>query len=551
MAKKKSGGKSGGKSSGVKSGGMSGGASSRGSSDHMISMDKEKEVRQGNISAAKAIADAVRTSLGPRGMDKMIQSPDGEVTVSNDGATILSKLEVFHPAAKLLVDLSKSQDVEAGDGTTSVVVICGALLGAAQSLLDKGIHPSIISNAFRQAESMAQQVLKDMSVTLDLLDREQLLRAATTSLNSKVVNQYSNVLAPIAVDAVMRVLERDEATNVDLRSIRRVKRTGGTIDDTELIDGLVFANKASHVSGAPTSVADAKIALIQFCLSPPKTNLEHNVVISDYTQMDRVLKEERKYILKLCQAIKKTGANVLLVQKSILRDAVTAMSLHFLAKMNIMVVTDIERSDIDLVCRSVGCQPMASVEGLSADKLGTAKLVAEEDTPDGKLVRITGVPNPGRTVSVLVRGSNSLVLEEADRSLHDALCVVRSLVKKRFMTPGGGAPETEISVRLAEAARKETGLLSFCLRAYGEALEIIPYTLAENSGLNAIDIVSALKARHVAGDKNAGINVRKGTVSDILAENIVQPLLVNSSALSLATETVVLLLKVDDFVMTR
>jgi T-complex protein 1 subunit delta len=267
--------------------------------------------------------------------------------------------------------------------------------------------------------------------------------------------------------------------------------------------------------------------------------------------MDRVLREERTYILNMCKKVQQTGANVLLIQKSILRDAVNDLSLHYLAKMKILVVKDIEREDIEFISKTIGAIPIASVESLKAEKLGKADLVKEVSTPTGKIVKITGVPNPGKTVTVLVRGSNRLVLDEAERSLHDALCVIRSLVKKRFMIAGGGAPEIEMSLQLGKYAKTLTGVESYCVAAYGEALEIIPYTLAENAGLHPIEIVTQLRNKHAEGLKNTGINVKKGAITDILEENVVQPLLVTLSALTLATETVIMLLKIDDIVATR
>jgi len=251
-------------------------------------------------------------------------------------------------------------------------------------------------------------------------------------LNSKVVSQYSNLLAPLAVDAVLSVIDPPNATNVNLNDIRIVKRLGGTIDDTELVKGLVFTQHASHSAGGPTRIQGAKIGLIQFCLSPPKTYMENNIVISDYAQMDRVLKEERNHILNMCKKIQKTGCNVLLIQKSILRDAVTDLSLHFLAKMKILVVKDIERDEIEFITKTLGCIPIASIESFVPEKLGKADLVEEITTTEQKIIKVTGVPNAGKTVSVLVRGSNKLVLDEADRSLHDALCVIRSIVKKKI-----------------------------------------------------------------------------------------------------------------------
>eukprot|EP01097_Dermamoeba_algensis_P001536 TRINITY_DN157_c0_g1_i1.p1 TRINITY_DN157_c0_g1~~TRINITY_DN157_c0_g1_i1.p1 ORF type:complete len:527 (-),score=111.63 TRINITY_DN157_c0_g1_i1:124-1704(-) len=510
--------------------------------------EKEKDVRNSNIMAAKALADAVRTSLGPKGMDKMISSPNGEVVISNDGATILKKMEVHHPVAKMLVDLAKAQDVEAGDGTTSVVILAGSLLNSCTTLLEKGIHPSIIADSFQKASGKAAEILKSIAFPLDLSDRESLLKSASTSLNSKVVSQYSSQLAPIAVDAVLRVIDKN-ATNVDLRDIKLVKKLGGTLDDTQLIDGLVFTQKAS--GSGPTSVANAKIGLIQFQLSAPKTNIENSVMVSDHTQIDRILREEQAYIVGLCNKIKKTGCNVLLIQKSILRDAVNDLSLHILAKFKIMVVKDVERDDIEFISKTLGCTPIASIEAFSADKLGKADLVEEISTGEGKIVKVTGVPNPGKTVTVLMRASNKLVLDEAERSLHDALCVIRSLVKQRALIAGGGAPEIELSIQLGNYAKSLSGMDSYCVRAFAEAFEVIPYTLAENAGLNPISIVTELRNRHAQGEKTAGINVRKGEITNILEENVVQPLLVSLSAVSLASETVSMILKIDDIVLVR
>lgn len=522
-----------------------------GGNERLQEKEKERDVRSANIIAAKAVADSVRTSLGPKGMDKMIIDGKGDVLITNDGATILKQLQVTHPTAKMLVELSKSQDIEAGDGTTSVVVIAGALLGACQTLLEKGIHPSLVSESFQKACNKAVEVLHSMAIAVELTDRETLIRAAVTSLSSKVVSQNANLLAPIAADAVLRIIDPQTATNVDLNDIKTVKKLGGTIDDTEIVDGIVFAKGCSHAADGPTRVEKAKIGLIQFCLSPPKTDMENNVVVSDYQQMDRILKEERAYLLNLCKTIKQAGCNVLLVQKSILRDATTDMSLHFLAKMKIMVIKDIERTDIEFISKTLNCKPVASVEGFSADKLGSADLVEEQHIGEDKIVRITGVPNKGKTVTVLIRGSNKLVLDETERSLHDALCVMRSLVKKRFLIAGGGAPEIELSLALSQYAKTQEGVDAYCIRAFAEALEVIPTTLAENAGLNPITIVTDLRNRHANGEKNAGINVRKGCITNILEENVVQPLLVSLSAITLATETVRMILKIDDIAVTR
>jgi len=499
------------------------------------------------------VADAVRTSLGPRGMDKMIQKGDGEVLITNDGATILSQLQVFHPTAQMLVQLSKSQDIEAGDGTTGICVIAGSMLQACSELLSKGIHPTMIAEAFKQAAAKAEEVLQGVARPVNLLDRQSVLDAVDTCLSSKVVHQNADVLSPIAVDAVLGVIDPATATNVDLNDVRIVKQVGGTIDDTELVNGLVLEKGAKHTAGGPTKVENAKIALIQFCLSAPKTDMENNIVVSDYAAMDRLLKEERNYIADLCKKIKKAGITVLLIQKSILRDAYNDLSLHFLAKLGIMVVTDIDRNDVDFISRTLNVQPVAHVDHFAPEKLGTASLVEEVSIAgsSSRVVKITGIVNMGRTMTILMRGTNKLVLDEADRSVHDALCVVRSLVKKRFMIAGGGAPEAECALRLTQWSKTLTGVRAYCVRAFAEALEIVPYTLAENAGLNPIRLVTELRNQHNNGSFASGVNVKKSVISDMWGEHVVQPLLVNLSEISLATECVGMILKIDDLIPVR
>lgn len=510
---------------------------------------KPEEIRKSNIQAAKALSDAVRTSLGPRGMDKMIQDAKGEVTITNDGATILNQMNVIHPAAKMLVELSKAQDIEAGDGTTSVVVLAGSLLEAAEKLLQKGIHPTSISDSFQKAAVKSVEILTNMAIPLDLSDRESLLKSANTSLNSKIVSQNSTELSPIAVDSVLKIIDPARENNVNLKDIKIIKKLGGTVDDTELVDGLVLDQKACNVNG-PKRVEKAKVGFIQFQVSPPKTDMDNQVVVSDYAAMDRVLREERAYILNIVKQIKKAGCNVLLIQKSILRDALSDLAIHFFDKMKIMVIKDIEREDVEFICKTLSCRPIASLDHFTAENLVSVETVEEIQTGTSKCTKMTGIANPGKTVSIIMRGSNKLMLEEADRSLHDALCVIRCLVKKRFLIAGGGAPETEVSRELMLHANSLTGADAYCFKAYAEALEIIPYTLSENAGLNPIGTVTELRNRHAQGEKAAGINVRKGAITNILEENVVQPLLVSTSAITLATETVRSILKIDDIVNT-
>jgi len=510
--------------------------------------DKEKpaQIRQSNMQAAKAVADAVRTSLGPNGMDKIIQDEKGDVELTNDGATILKKMCVLHPAARMLVDLSQAQDIEAGDGTTSVVVLAGSLLNASANLLQRGIHPTTISAAFQKAGQKAEKILTDISIPINLNDRDSLIKAANVSLGSKVVNQYSNILSPMAVDAVMKIVDHKNPGMVDLRDIRVIPKLGGTIEDSEICPGLVL--KQSTRTDVK-NIKNAKVGLIQFCLSPPKTDMDNQVIVSDYSQMDRVLREERAYILNIVKTIKKTGCNVLLIQKSILRDAISDLAVHFLNKVKIMVVSDIERDEIEFVSKTLGCRPIASLDHFNEANLAKVDLVEETSVGTGKVVKMQGLPQQKQqTVSILLRASNNLVLSETERSLHDALCVVRSLAKKQALIAGAGAPETEVAVELSKIARETDGLEAYCFQAYADALEIIPYTLAENAALNPIETVTELRSKHNEGDKNAGISIKRRGIADAVEEEVVQPLLVSLSAFNLATETCRSILKIDDII---
>merc|ERR1712100_433580 len=420
-------------------------------------------------------ADTIRTSLGPRGMDKMIQQADGKVVISNDGATIMTQMKVEHPTARMLVELSKAQDIEAGDGTTSVVVICGALLAVCEQLLEKGIHPTAITEAFQHAQAQADELLMTIATPVDFSDKAQLVQCVNTCLSSKVISSNAATLSPISVDAVLNIIDPATATQVDLDDIKIVRQVGGTIDDSELVNGVVFNKGVSHAAGGPTRLENAKVGLCQFWLSAPKTDVGNNVVVSDYAAMDRILREERKFILQLCKKIKKSGCNVLLVQKSILRDAMNDLSLHFLAKMGIMVIRDIEREDVEFISKALNCLPVASVDSFTADKLGEAELCAESLVGVGKIVKVTGIKNMGRVATILLRASNKRLLDEAERSFHDSLCATRCLVKKQFLICGGGAPETELAIKLSEYAKTLEGQESFCVRAFAEAFEIAPF----------------------------------------------------------------------------
>ncbi|ODV60285.1 chaperonin-containing T-complex subunit CCT4 [Ascoidea rubescens DSM 1968] len=513
--------------------------------------DKPQEVRKSNIIAARAVADAIRTSLGPKGMDKMIKTGKGEVIISNDGHTILKQMAILHPAAKMLVDVSAAQDVEAGDGTTSVVVITGALLSAADKLLKMGIHPTIIGESFQRAAKRAVEILLDMSVKISFDDRDALIRAASTSLSSKIVSPYTSLLAPLAVDSVLRVADI-ESNNVDLNDIRLIKKSGGTIEDTELVEGVVLTQNALKSAGGPFRMEKARIAVIQFQLSPPKPDMENTVVINDYRQMDKIFKEERAYLLNICKKIKKAKCNVLLIQKSILRDAVNDLALHFLSRLNIMCIKDIEREEVEFISKSLGCKLIADIDSFTEDRLGSADLVQEIESSGSKIVKISGIKSASKpTVSVICRGANELILDETERSIHDALCVMRCLVKQKALIAGGGAPEIEVSRVLMKESQLLLGSEQFCWKEFAQALEVIPITLAENAGLNSIKIVTELRNRHENGEINAGISVRRSGVTDLYQEHVLQPVLVNSSEISLAAECVKSILRIDDIVFAR
>ncbi|QLG73402.1 hypothetical protein HG535_0E04860 [Zygotorulaspora mrakii] len=514
--------------------------------------EKPQEVRKANIIAARAVADAIRTSLGPKGMDKMIKTSRGEVIISNDGHTILKQMAILHPVAKMLVEVSAAQDSEAGDGTTSVVILTGALLGASERLLNKGIHPTIIAESFQKAAKRSVEILLEMSHKISLSDKDDLVRAASTSLSSKIVSQFSSFLAPLAVDSVLKIAN-EESKSVDLNDIRLIKKVGGTIDDTQMVDGVVLTQNVVKMAGGPTRMEKAKIGIIQFQISPPKPDTENNIVVSDYRQMDKILKEERAYLLNICKKIKKAKCNVILIQKSILRDAVNELALHFLSKLNIMVIKDIEREEVEFLSKSLGCKPVADLDLFTEDRLGYADLVEEVDSDGSKIVQFTGVKssNAKPTVSVVIRGANQMILDETERSLHDALCVIRCLVKENALIAGGGASEVEISRRLTKESRSMEGVEAFIWEEFAQALEVIPTTLAENAGLNSIRIVTELRSKHENGELNDGISVRRSGTANTYDEHILQPVLVSTSAITLASECVKSILRIDDITLSR
>ncbi|KAA6401194.1 MAG: putative T-complex protein 1 subunit delta [Streblomastix strix] len=529
--------------------------------------------------------------------------------------------------------MSHSQDVEAGDGTTSVVVIAGAFLQAAQRLVKKGLHPNAISKAFGLAVEQVEPILRSIAVPIDIRDKDIMVQNCVTSLSSKIVSSNAEQLAKISVDAVLSIVEYqgqqgrmgpDSAAhtttsaplfNADLRRVKIIKQLGAPVEESYLLDeGLALGRQVSHQPKAPTSINDAVIGLIQFCISPPKTDMDSTVTVGTSEDMRRTVERERRYILDICKKIKACGITVLLVQKSILRDALDSMAKFYLAKLNVMVIEEVERDEVPFVCDALGCLPIASLEQLDqlANEIENEKKGVKQETDVGKknkqrvlgkakkveevtsshsasYVKFTGVQleeiekekesstngvvhTRPRPVCIICCGPNKLLLEEAERSLHDALCVARSLVKQPFLLPGGGACEIELAVRLEELARgvgtldlkqELSGLDSVCIRAFAESLEAIPLTLAENAGMNPISILTQLRAAHTMGRKTnvsaedklagqrTGINMRRLGVGDMVQLKVVQPLLVTLSAVTLATETVRQILRIDDIVAAR
>lgn len=515
--------------------------------------EKAEDVRISNIRAAKSIAMIMRTSLGPKGMDKLLETGKGEVLITNDGATILKNLSVMHPTANLLIQTSKAQDIEAGDGTTSVVILAGSFLDKAEKLIERGVHPSTISEGYALGLKKSVEIINKIAQEFDRTSDVSIRQCIKTSLASKILSQNSAEIEEIVLNSVKRVVDLKTATNLDVNDIKVVKKMGGTMDDIQLIDGLAFPdNRPCTNAGGPTKITNPKIAVIQFCLSSPKTDIENNIAINDYAQIDRVLKEERKYILELVKKIVASEANVLLIQKSILRDAVNDLALHFLAKKKIMVVRDIERTDVEFICKTLNCQPIAHIDSLTPEKLGKAAVAEDFELSDGSKIFKIGLDG-SKTSTILVRGTSSLVCDEAERSIHDALCVVRSLIKIPKIIGGGGAIEIELCRQLEEYAQSmDRGSVAQVIKAYSEALEVIPLTLAENCGISPIKVITELRNRHKNGQTFSGLRARTGQIVDnALEHKIVQPALVTISALTLSTEVTRMILKIDDILDSR
>jgi thermosome len=505
-----------------------------------------REAQRNNITAAKIIAELVKTTLGPKGMDKMLVSSFGDVTITNDGATILKEIDVQHPAAKMLVEVAKAQDNEVGDGTTTAAVLAGELLSKAEELLDQNIHPTIIIEGFKKASEKAREVLEKMAIPVSINDEKRLMDVAITSMGSKGIAAAKEHFAKLAVEAVKQVAEeKDGKLKADIDLIKILKKHGKSLEETELVKGMVIDKEVAH-SQMPKIVHNAKIALLNAKLEIEKTEFDAKINIESPEQMKLFLDEEERMLREMVDKIAEAGANVVFCEKGM-----DDVALHFLAKKGILAVKNVSSSDMEKLARATGGKIVASVKDLTQDVLGEAKLVEEVKIGEDKLVYVRECKNP-KAVTIVVRGGTEHVVDEAERSLHDALCVVRNAIEDGKIVPGGGAPEAEVAKQLRDYAVKVGGREQLAIEAFADAVESIPLTLAENAGLDPVDIMVALRAKHEsAATPSYGVDVFTGKIRDMLELNVVEPLRVKFQVVKSATEAANMILKIDDVIAAK
>ncbi len=501
-----------------------------------------REAQHGNITAAKVVAESVRSALGPKGMDKMLVDSFGDVTITSDGRTILDEMDIQHPAAKMLVEVAKTQDNEAGDGTTSAVIIAGELLNKAEELIDKNIHPTIIIDGYRKAAEIALETLEKIAIPVDLKSQEYLKKAATTAMGSKIVAEYKEYLADLAVKAMMAVAEKkDDVYKVDVDDVKVEKKTGESLMETSLINGIVLDKEIVH-SGMPKRLEKAKIALIDASLEIEKTELDAKINIESPEQIEAFLKQEETMLKDMVEKILASGANVVVCQKGI-----DDMAQHFLARKGIIAVRRAKKSDIEKLAKAAGGKIVTNLDDIKPSDLGYAALVEERRIGDDKMTFIEGCKHP-KAVTILIRAGTQRMTAEAERSIHDALCVIRDLFEEPKIVAGGSAPELEMSSALKKYAETLPGREQLAVRIFAEALEAIAVTLSENAGLDPIDILSELRSRHEKGETWAGIEVLEGKVQDMSKVNIFEPLSVKKQIIKSATEAASMILKIDDII---
>lgn len=503
---------------------------------------KGNQAQRNNITAAKTIAEIVRTSLGPRGMDKMLVDPLGDVTITNDGATILKEMDVQHPAAKMMVEISKATDNEVGDGTTSTVVLAGSLLEKAEELIAKNVHPTVVVEGFKKASQKAIETLREISIKVDPTDKQFLGKIARTSMASKIVSSNAPELSDMVVDAVLAVAEKaDDRYKVDVDNIKVEKKAGGSIQDTKFIHGIILDKEIVH-GGMPKRIADAKIALVNTALEIEKTEFDAKININSPDQMQKFIDEENRMLKAMVDKVVAAGANVLLCQKG-----VDDIAQHYLAKAGILTVRRVKESDMYKLSKATGARMINNLDELTAEDLGFAKNVEERKVETDKWVFIEECKNP-KSVSILVRGGSQRVVDEAERSVHDAIMAVKDVVEYPNILVGGGAPEAIVSLKLRDWAATLSGREQLAVEKFADSIETIPIVLAENAGMDPIDTQVQLRTKSTTGKARFGVDVVNGKIADLAAKDIYDPLAVKEQVLNAATEAACMLLRIDDVI---
>ena len=506
---------------------------------------KGRDAQKNNIAAAKIVAEIVHTSLGPRGMDKMLVDSLGDVTITNDGATILKEIDVQHPAAKMLVEISKTTDNEVGDGTTSVVVLAGSLLEQAESLIDQDVHPTIIVDGYRKAGKKAKQFLETISEQINSNDKSTLTKIAKTSMQTKLVRKDSDQLAEIVVKSVLAVAEKTaEGYDADIDDIKVEKKAGGSVKDSMIIQGIVLDKEVVH-GGMPRKVNDAKIALINTALEISKTETDAKINISNPQQLKSFLDEENRMLKTMVDKVIGSGANVVLCQKGL-----DDMAQHYLAKAGIIAVRRIKESDLNKLAKATGARVVTNLDDLFEKDLGSAELVEERKIEEDKWVFVEGCKHP-KSVTLLLRGGSQRVVDEVERSVHDSLMVVKDVIEKPEIVAGGGAPETFAATKLRNWAKSLEGREQLAAEKFADALEAVPLALAENAGMDPIDTLTVLRSKQQKGEKWTGIDVMKGKIANMKSSDIIEPLAVKLQIVSASAEAACMILRIDDVIATQ
>ena len=506
------------------------------------SQTKGRDAQKNNIAAAKLISEVVKSSLGPRGMDKMLVDGLGDVTITNDGATILKEIDVQHPAAKMMVEISKATDNEVGDGTSSVVVLAGALIEKAEELITKDVHPTIIVDGYRKSAQKSIEIFNQLAQKIDGGNKSELIKVAKTSMQTKLVSKESNELSEIVVNAALQVSEsNDSGYLVDIDDVKVEKKAGGSLRDTKLIKGIVLDKEVVH-GGMPKRIEKAKIALVNSALEIEKTEFDAKINISSPDQMKMFLEEENKMLKNMVDKIISSGANVAICQKGI-----DDVAQHYLAKSNILAVRRVKESDMTKLARATGARTVNNLEDLSSKDLGSADLVEERKVETDKWVFIEGCKHP-KAVTILIRGGSQRVVDEADRSVHDALMVTKDVMEKPFIVAGGGSPESFVAGKLRDWSSTLSGREQLAADKFAESLEVIPLALAENAGMDPIDTLTELRSKQAKGSKWSGIDARSGKVVDMSKLDIVEPLSVKEQIIKSATEVASMILRIDDVI---